>query len=123
VGNRTRAKVVKNKIAPPFRQAEFDIVFGKGIDRLGDLVDLATNCGVIDKSGAWLSFTPRDADGKAKEPVRGDPVRLGQGREKTIDFLRDQPDLVAGIEREVFAATGTPPNPVASTKPTPSARK
>jgi recombination protein RecA len=89
VGNRTRAKVVKNKIAPPFRMAEFDILFGKGIDRLGDLVDLATNAGVLEKSGSWLSW---------KE------TRLGQGRDKTREFLATQPDLVAGIEKETMLA-------------------
>jgi recombination protein RecA len=81
VGNRTRAKVVKNKIAPPFRQAEFDVMFGKGIDRLGDLVDLAVNASVIDKSGAWLSWKP------AGDP-KAEAVRLGQGRDKAVDFLR-----------------------------------
>jgi recombination protein RecA len=89
IGNRTRAKVVKNKVAPPFRMAEFDILFGKGIDRLGDLVDLSTNAGILEKSGAWLSW---------KE------TRLGQGRDKTREFLATQPDLVAGIEKETLLA-------------------
>jgi recombination protein RecA len=88
VGNRTRAKVVKNKIAPPFRMAEFDIMFGRGIDRLGDLVDLATNAAVLEKSGAWLSYKEH---------------RLGQGRDKTREFLATQPDLVAQIEKDVTA--------------------
>jgi recombination protein RecA len=89
VGNRTRAKVVKNKIAPPFRMAEFDILFGKGIDRLGDLVDLATNASVIDKSGAWLSWKDH---------------KLGQGRDKAREFLLTQPDLVLGIEKDTALA-------------------
>jgi recombination protein RecA len=89
VGNRTRAKVVKNKIAPPFRMAEFDILFGKGIDRLGDLVDLATNAAVIEKSGSWLSWKDQ---------------KLGQGRDKAREFLLTQPDLVAGIEKDTALA-------------------
>jgi recombination protein RecA len=87
VGNRTRAKVVKNKIAPPFRLAEFDILFGQGIDRLGDLVDLATNASLIEKSGSWLSWKGQ---------------RLGQGREKAREFLLTQPDLVAAITQETL---------------------
>ena len=89
VGNRTRAKVVKNKIAPPFRMAEFDILFGHGIDRLGDLVDLATNASIIEKSGSWLSWKEQ---------------RLGQGRDKAREFLLGQPDLVAAITKETLLA-------------------
>jgi recombination protein RecA len=105
VGNRVRAKVVKNKIAPPFRQAEFDILFGRGIDRVGDLVDLASNGGVIDKSGTWLSWTP-SASGTGF--AAREAVRLGQGREKAIEFLRANPDLLAALEKETMAALTAP---------------
>ncbi len=87
VGNHVRARVVKNKIAPPFRDAEFDIMFDEGISATGDLVDLAVNCGVCQKSGAWFSY--------------GD-VRLGQGRENSKQFLKDNPELFAEIRREVL---------------------
>jgi len=93
VGNRTRVKVVKNKIAPPFRLAEFDIVFGRGIDRVGDLLDLAVNAGVADKSGSWFSW-------------KG--TRLGQGREKSCLFLRANPDLLGDLERETCTILGVP---------------
>ena len=82
VGNRTRARVVKNKVAPPFRQAEFDIMFNEGISSTGDLLDMAVEEKVVDKSGAWFSF--------------GD-VRLGQGRENSKQFLKDNPDLFTEI--------------------------
>ncbi len=93
VGNRTRAKVVKNKIAPPFRVAEFDILFGQGIDTLADLLDLGINGGVVSKSGAWLSLGE---------------TRLGQGREKSLELLRAQPDLRAALERDTGLALGIP---------------
>lgn len=86
VGNRTRARVVKNKIAPPFREAEFDIMFNEGISASGDLLDLAVDCKVVDKSGAWFSY--------------GD-VRLGQGRENSKQFLRENPPLFAEIRNRV----------------------
>ncbi len=89
IGNRTRAKVVKNKIAPPFRMAEFDVLFGQGIDRLGDLVDLATNASIIEKSGSWLSWKDQ---------------RLGQGRDKAREFLATQPEMVAALTRETLLA-------------------
>ncbi len=91
VGNRTRAKVVKNKIAPPFRQAEFDIMFDEGISASGDLLDLAAEAGVIDKSGAWFSY--------------GD-VRLGQGRENVKTFLRENPDLFDEVRLKVLENKG-----------------
>ena len=91
VGNRTRVKVVKNKIAPPFRISEFDILFGKGIDRVGDVLDLAVNGGVAEKSGAWYSWKD---------------TRLGQGREKSCEFLRQNPDLLEGLEKETALAIG-----------------
>jgi recombination protein RecA len=93
VANRTRVKVVKNKIAPPFRIAEFDIRFGMGIDRVGDLLDLAVDAGIAEKSGSWFSF---------KE------TRLGQGRDKSLDFLRANQDLLAKLEIETCASLGMP---------------
>jgi recombination protein RecA len=97
VGNRTRIKVVKNKIAPPFKEAEFDIMFGKGISREGDVLDLAADCGIINKSGAWYAYND---------------AKIGQGRENAKQFLMDNPELFAEIEakvREKFALK-TPKN-------------
>lgn len=91
IGNHVRAKVVKNKVAPPFREGEFDILFDSGISTEGDLIDLAVNNGVIDKAGAWFSF--------------GD-VRLGQGREGARYFLRDNPDIVEKIKKAVLHKMG-----------------
>jgi recombination protein RecA len=91
VGNRTRVKVVKNKCAPPFREAEFDIMYGEGISREGDLIDLAANQNVIEKSGAWFSY-------------RGE--RLGQGRENVKNFLKENTDLRDQIEDEVKTVLG-----------------
>ncbi len=86
IGNRTRIKVVKNKIAPPFKEAEFDIMFGEGISREGDVLDLAANIGVINKSGAWYAYN-------------GD--KIGQGRENAKQFLREHPEVMAEAERKV----------------------
>ena len=91
VGNRTRAKVVKNKIAPPFRQAEFDIMFNEGISASGDLIDLGVEEGVVQKSGAWFSFGE---------------VRLGQGRENAKQFIRENTDLFAEIKQQVLEKKG-----------------
>ncbi len=91
VGNRTRVKVVKNKCAPPFREAEFDIMYGEGISHTGDLIDLAVNNNVIEKSGAWFSY-------------KGD--RLGQGRENVKNFLKENTELAATIEADVRNALG-----------------
>ena len=88
VGNETRVKVVKNKVAPPFRQTEFQILYGKGIHRLGELLDLGVQQGLIDKSGAWYAY---------KED------RIGQGRKNAAEYLADNPDTAAEIEREVRA--------------------
>ncbi len=91
IGNRTRVKVVKNKLAPPFRMAEFDIMFGHGISREGSLLDVAVDVGIVRKSGAWYTF-------------EGD--QLGQGREKAKRFLRENPDLAMVLEAKVLAAVG-----------------
>ncbi len=91
VGNRVRARIVKNKVAPPFRESEFDIMFNEGISASGDLVDLAVTDDIIDKSGAWYSY--------------GD-IRLGQGRENAKQFLRDNEDLFDEIRLKVLAAHG-----------------
>ncbi|AOQ23760.1 recombinase RecA [Neomoorella thermoacetica] len=91
VGNRTRVKVVKNKVAPPFRQAEFDIIYGRGIDREGCLLDMGTELDIIKKSGAWYSL--------------GED-RLGQGREAAKDFLREHPDLAAALETKIREKAG-----------------
>ena len=88
VGNRTRIKVVKNKVAPPFREAEFDIMFGKGISKEGDVLDLAASVGIVQKSGAWFNY--------------GD-IRLGQGRDNAKQFLRDNPEIANDIEGQVRA--------------------
>lgn len=86
VGNRTRIKVVKNKIAPPFKEAEFDIMFGKGISSEGDILDLAANCDIINKSGAWYAYEGQ---------------KIGQGRENTKQYMIDNPEFTADIERKV----------------------
>ncbi|MEZ6192974.1 MAG: recombinase RecA [Phycisphaerales bacterium] len=91
VGNRVRVKVVKNKVAPPFRQAEFDIMFNEGISATGDLLDLAVESDVVQKSGAWFSFNE---------------VRLGQGRENSKTFLKENPDLFEEIKGKVMEAKG-----------------
>jgi recombination protein RecA len=91
VGNRTRVKVVKNKMAPPFREVEFDITYGLGVSKEGMLIDLGVEANVIDKAGAWLSY-------------KGD--RIGQGRENAKVFLKDHPDIAASIEAEVLAKNG-----------------
>jgi recombination protein RecA len=93
VGNRTKVKVVKNKVAPPFRECEFDIVYGEGISREGDVLDLAVVNKVVEKAGAWFSY-------------RGE--RLGQGRENSKQNLKDNPELLARVETEVKTALGIP---------------
>ena len=90
-GNRTRVKVVKNKVAPPFRQAEFDIIFNEGISQVGEILDLGVDQGVVDKSGAWYSY-------------KGE--RLGQGREGSKGYLRDNPDLTAEIKGLILDSLG-----------------
>jgi len=93
VGNRTKVTVVKNKIAPPFRKVEFDIIYNVGISREGDLMDLGMEHGIVLKSGTWFSY---------KHPTEGE-IRLGQGREKSRQFLKDNPDLSADLEKGIFA--------------------
>ena len=95
VGNQTRVKVVKNKMAPPFREVEFDIMYGEGISKVGELVDLGVKAGVVEKSGAWFSC---------------DSQRIGQGRENAKQFLRDNPDMAASIEQRVRAQAGVVAN-------------
>jgi recombination protein RecA len=91
VGNRTRVKIVKNKVAPPFKQAEFDIVYGEGISREGSLIDVGVEQGLIKKSGAWYTY---DSD------------QLGQGKENVRNFLRDNPDLADEIEKKIKEKLG-----------------
>ncbi|MBK0326599.1 recombinase RecA [Rhodobacteraceae bacterium F11138] len=91
VGNQTRVKIVKNKVAPPFKQVEFDIMYGEGISKMGELLDLGVKAGVVDKSGAWMSY--------------GDE-RIGQGRENAKQYLRDNPHIAYEIEDKIRAAHG-----------------
>ena len=91
VGNRTRAKIVKNKMAPPFKQAEFDIVYGRGISREGSIIDMGVQAGVVRKSGSWFTY--------------GDD-QLGQGKENVRQFLIDNPELATEIENKILAALG-----------------
>ena len=88
IGSRTRVKVVKNKVAPPFKQTEFDIMYGEGISKVGDLLDIAADIDVVKKSGAWYSYND---------------IKLGQGRENVKKFLADNPDLIAEIDEKVRA--------------------
>jgi recombination protein RecA len=101
VGNRTKVKIVKNKIASPFREAEFDIMYGEGISKDGDLVDLAAEKGLLEKSGAWFSYGGE---------------RIGQGRENAKHFLRDNSDLRAKLEKELrkLLNLAVPPEPVSA---------
>ena len=91
IGNTTRVKVVKNKVAPPFKQVEFDIMYGEGISKTGELIDLGIKAGIVEKSGAWFSY---------------DSTRLGQGRENAKTFLRNNPDLAAKIEGQIRQNAG-----------------
>jgi len=102
IGNRTRVKVVKNKVAPPFREVEFDIMYGVGISREGDVVDLASNENIVEKSGAWYSF---------------EGERIGQGREQVKSFLRDHPEILQKIEGKVLDKFGVRRGPVAVPSP------
>ena len=98
IGNRTRVKVVKNKIAPPFREAEFDIMFGKGISREGDILDLASNVNIINKSGAWYAYNGN---------------KIGQGRENAKLYLKEHPEIMAEVENKVREYHGLPADPFA----------
>ena len=94
MGIRTRVKMVKNKLAPPFREVEFDILYGQGINRLGDLLDCAVAYNIVDKSGAWFSY---------------ESERLGQGRENAANFLGENPEIAAEVEKKVNDASGLSP--------------
>ena len=91
VGNQTRVKVVKNKVAPPFKQVEFDIMYGQGVSKVGELVDLGVKANIVEKSGSWYSY---------------DGSRIGQGREAAKEFLRTNPEVADKIEKAIRAATG-----------------
>jgi len=91
VGNQTRVKVVKNKLAPPFKQVEFDIMYGEGISKSGEILDLGVKAGVVEKSGAWFSY---------------DSQRIGQGRENAKGFLKSNPDIAAKIEAAIRQNAG-----------------
>jgi len=91
IGNQTRVKVVKNKLAPPFKQVEFDIMYGEGVSKMGEILDLGVKAGIVEKSGAWFSY---------------DSQRLGQGRENSKGFLRDNPDMTAKIEAAIRQNSG-----------------
>ena len=93
IGNHTNVKVVKNKIAPPFKEAEFDIMFGQGISTIGDILDLAANCGIVNKSGAWYAYND---------------AKIGQGRENAKQYLKENRQICDEIERKVRAYYGLP---------------
>src|SRR6185436_19436592 len=90
VGNTTRVKVVKNKVAPPFKQVEFDIMYGEGISKVGEILDLGVKAGLVEKSGAWFSY---------------DSVRIGQGRENSKIYLKENPDVTQRIEQGIRGHT------------------
>jgi recombination protein RecA len=91
VGNQTRVKVVKNKVAPPFKQVEFDIMYGEGVSKMGELIDLGVKAGIVEKSGSWFSF---------------DSERIGQGRENAKTYLKEHPEMAAKIERAIRQNAG-----------------
>jgi recombination protein RecA len=91
VGNQTRVKVVKNKVAPPFKIVEFDIMYGEGISKMGELIDLGVKAEIVEKSGAWFSY---------------DSQRIGQGRENSKQFLRDNPEIAESIENKIRENAG-----------------
>jgi len=93
IGNRTKVKVVKNKMAPPFKEAEFDIIYGEGVSRVGDLLDLATEQDIVEKSGSWYSYNGE---------------RIGQGRENSKLFLKEHPEMCVDLERKVRLGYGLP---------------
>jgi recombination protein RecA len=99
VGNRTKVKVVKNKVASPFREAEFDIIYGEGISKEGDLIDLGVAQNLVEKSGSWFSY-------------KGE--RIGQGRENARQFLKDNPDIRLTIDTELRKALGLVKDPAAA---------
>jgi recombination protein RecA len=86
VGNRTRVKVVKNKVSPPFQQAEFDILYGVGVAQKGELIDLGADLGIVDKAGSWYSF---------------EGTRIGQGRDNAMQYLKDNPEISDVIDRKI----------------------
>jgi recombination protein RecA len=100
VGNQTRVKVVKNKLAPPFKQIEFDIMYGEGVSKTGELIDLGVRAGIVEKSGAWFSY---------------DSQRLGQGRENAKAFLRDNPQMAMTIEKAIRQNAGLLANAILTT--------
>jgi recombination protein RecA len=110
IGNRTKVKIVKNKVAPPFREAEFDILYGEGVSKEGDLIDLAVGQNIVEKSGSWYSY-------------KGE--RIGQGRENARQFLKDHPDMCATVDIEVRTALGLirKDTPVAAPEPEPAMAK
>ena len=95
VGNQTRVKVVKNKMAPPFKQVEFDIMYGEGVSKMGELIDLGVKANIVEKSGAWFSY---------------DSTRIGQGRENSKQFLRDHADVAETIEQRIRSQAGVVAN-------------
>jgi recombination protein RecA len=107
IGNRTRVKVVKNKLAPPFTACEFDILFGEGISKSGDALDLGVEAGVVDKSGAWYTYAGE---------------RIGQGRETARAHLKEHPAILAEVERKVLLAKGVVRDPAAAPQPAPEAK-
>ncbi len=108
IGNRTRVKVVKNKIAPPFKEAEFDIMFGEGISTVGDILDLAADNGIINKSGAWYAYN-------------GD--KIGQGRENAKQYLKDNPDVCREVEQKVRELFNLPTSDAVLETPTDTAKE
>ncbi|MBI5083585.1 MAG: recombinase RecA [Acidobacteria bacterium] len=104
VGNRTKTKIVKNKLAPPFREAEFDIMYGEGVSLIGDLLDVGVERNIVEKSGSWYSYSGE---------------RIGQGRENAKQFLRDHPETMAKLDSQVREALGLP-KPVAPAEPAPA---
>jgi recombination protein RecA len=102
VGNTTRVKVVKNKVAPPFKQVEFDIMYGEGVSKMGELVDLGVKAGIVEKAGAWFSH---------------DSTRIGQGRENAKNFLRQNPDMAAKIEQLIRQNSGLIADKILETGP------